>query len=389
MHVVFLTSAFPHDAGSGVDMVHVRRARELARRAPVTAVVPTPWVPPLLRRNPRFAAYAGVPRSTRLAGVPVFYPRYVQVPGMGPWAGASMALGALPLLRRLRRDGLCDVVFAQAILPDGLAAVLLGRETGAAVACLGRGSDVNLASRSRLGRWLTGRVVRHAAAVGTVAHELAATLARRAGAGTPAVLYNGIDLDRFAPGDARPARLALDLDPTGPIVLFVGRLVPGKGLFVLVDAFARLTTTRPDARLVLVGDGPLHDDVVRQAWLAGVSHRVTITGAVAHERVADWMRASDVLVLPSEAEGFPNVVREALACGRPVVATAVGDVPRIVGPETGRLVPVGDAAALATALAGTLATTWDPAALRRSVAHMTWEECGAATHRFLCDAIAA
>lgn len=389
MHVVFLTSAFPHDAGSGVDMVHVRRARELARRAPVVAVVPTPGVPPPLRRTPRFTGYAGVPRSTWLAGVPVFYPRYLQVPKMGAWAGASMAAGALPLVRRLRRDGQCDVIFAQTILPDGLAAVLLGRATGATVACLGRGSDVNLAGRSRLGRWLTARVVRHAAAVGTVAHDLADTLVRRAGADTPAVLYNGIDLDRFAPGDARAARHVLGVDPNGPIVLFVGRLVPGKGLAVLVDAFVRLAAIRPDARLVLVGDGPLRDEVAHQAWTAGVAPRVTITGAVAHERVADWMRAADVLALPSEAEGFPNVIREALACGRPVVATAVGDVPRIVGPATGRLVPVGDASALAAALAGTLATTWDTDSLRGSVAHMTWEACGTATHDFLRHAIAA
>ena len=389
MHVVFLTSAFPHDAGSGVDMVHVRRARELARRAPVVAVVPTPGVPPLLRRTPRFAAYAGVPRSARLAGIPIFYPRYLQVPGMGPAAGASMALGALPVIRRLRRHGRCDVIFAQAILPDGLAAVLLGRATGAAVACLGRGSDVNLAGRSRWGRWLTKRVVRHAAAVGTVAHDLADTLRRRAGGQPPAVLYNGIDLDRFAPGDPHDARRALDVDPSGPIVLFVGRLVPGKGLDVLVDAFARLATLRPDARLVLVGDGPLRADVTRRAFGAGVSRHLTITGAVPHERVADWMRAADLVALPSEAEGFPNVVREALACGRPVVATAVGDLPRIVTSQTGRLVPVGDVAALAAALTAVLETTWDPAVLRAAVADMTWERCAAATHRFLADAIAA
>jgi glycosyltransferase involved in cell wall biosynthesis len=101
------------------------------------------------------------------------------------------------------------------------------------------------------------------------------------------------------------------------------------------------------------------------------------------------MQACDVLALASVAEGFPNVIREALACGRPVVATAVGDVPGVVTPDVGRVVPVGDAAALAGALAAALREPWDEASLRRRVADMTWERNARATHRFLATACCA
>src|SRR5262249_39483270 len=112
-------------------MVHVRRARELARRDPVVAVVPTPWAPPpLAPLRRRWARYATLPRLARLARVPVLRPRYLQVPGSGALAGIAMAAGALPVVRALRRRGRADVLYAQAVLPDGLAAVLIGRRIG-------------------------------------------------------------------------------------------------------------------------------------------------------------------------------------------------------------------------------------------------------------------
>ena len=101
------------------------------------------------------------------------------------------------------------------------------------------------------------------------------------------------------------------------------------------------------------------------------------------------MQAADVVVLPSEAEGMPNVVREALACGRPVVATPVGDVPRVVSADAGVLVPPGNPAALADALATVLARRWDPAGLRALVSDMTWERNAEATARFLAAAMEA
>src|SRR5262245_12525505 len=202
--VVVLTSALPAGPGRGTDMVLVRRWRELARHADVVAIMPTPWVPRgLARTSRRWAAYAATPPVSQVDGLTVHHPRYLQLPlpAFAPWAGLSMAVGATRLVRELRRAGRCDVLFGQSILPDGLAAAMAGRRAGVPAACLGRGTDVNvLGQSSAAGRRLMRWTVRHSAAVGVVAHDLRSTLARLVDTVDPTVLYDGIDLERFAPG---------------------------------------------------------------------------------------------------------------------------------------------------------------------------------------------
>jgi len=173
------------------------------------------------------------------------------------------------------------------------------------------------------------------------------------------------------------------------VVLYAGRLVDGKGLDFLVDAFGLLRATVPNAMLALVGSGRLRTALECRAVAQGLGGAVRFVGEVAYRRIADWMRAAEVVVLPSEAEGFPNVVREALACGRPVVGTPVGDVPRVLTADVGRLVPPHDPAALAHAIADVLGRRWDAATIRARVSHMTWERSAEATARFLTAATSA
>jgi glycosyltransferase involved in cell wall biosynthesis len=387
MEVVFFTSSFPAATG-GVDMVLVRRARELARREGVVAVVPTPWVPPISVALRRWAAHATAPRRTVVGGVPVVRPRYLQVPGSGAAAGITMAAGALAVVRALRAAGRCDVVFAQNLLPDGLAAVLLARATGAAAACLGRGTDVHDVDGSVVWRRLAAYTLRHAGGTAVVAERLAATLAPVAGGRSITLLRDGVDLVRFTPGDRTTARRILGLDPRRRVIGYVGRLAAGKGIETLVDAMPSVTRTH-DAELVLVGGGPLTEPVIARAHGLGMAERVRVVGEVAHDAIPTWLAAADVVALPSVAEGFPNSVREALACGRPVVATPVGDLPRVLTPDVGRLVPVGDVPALADALVAALEAPWNATTIRGAVVDMTWDANVRATQSFLRAAMAA
>ena len=168
---------------------------------------------------------------------------------------------------------------------------------------------------------------------------------------------NGVDIGHFATeASSNGARESLGFSAQDKVVGFVGRLVREKGILELVQAMRLVVGTVPDAKLLLVGD-TLDSDRDKTAKLAlrraigqnGLTHRVVFAGFV--EDVASMMAAIDLLVLPSHREGMPRTIIEAMASGKPVIATNIrGCREEVVHGLTGLLVPVKDSAALATAI---------------------------------------
>jgi glycosyltransferase involved in cell wall biosynthesis len=162
---------------------------------------------------------------------------------------------------------------------------------------------------------------------------------------------NGVDTDHFRPaGDQERTAIRRELQLAGaPLAIFAGRLVTEKGIDKLIDAWPRVLRSLPDAQLLLVGEGaerPALEIRVRQLSLA---HRVRFIASQAD--VAPYLRAADAFVLPSYAEGMPIALLEAMACGLPCIATAVGGSTQLIDDGvTGRLVPPGDTSALAGSL---------------------------------------
>lgn len=164
------------------------------------------------------------------------------------------------------------------------------------------------------------------------------------------VITNGIDTKRFQPIRNRAAcRSALQIPPDGPLVGIVGRLSEEKGHTVLLEALQDL----PHVRVVVVGEGELDHPLRTAAVNLGVSDRVHFLGR--RENMPEVYGALDVLALPSFSEGLPLTVIEAAACGVPIVATPVGDIPRVViNGQTGLLVEPGNPRALRDALSHVL-----------------------------------
>jgi glycosyltransferase involved in cell wall biosynthesis len=142
--------------------------------------------------------------------------------------------------------------------------------------------------------------------------------------------------------------------PAGQTVLFLANLEVRKGIHVLLDAFEALAARLPDARLQVAGDGPEGEAVKRRIRDSPALGRVELLGRVDRERVLALMQACDVYCLPSYGEPFGLSALEAMACARPVVATAAGGLQHLVPDAGGRKVPPGDSAALADALAEVL-----------------------------------
>jgi teichuronic acid biosynthesis glycosyltransferase TuaC len=335
-------------------------------------VAPVPW---FLFDKPmfgRYGAFARVPREELRHGIPVLHPRYPLVPKLGMSSAPFLMYAALRSLfaEILKARFRFDLIDAHYFYPDGVAAVLLGRRLGKPVVITARGTDINLISHYRLARrWIRWAAQR---ADGIVAVS-DALRTRLIGLGVPGsrieVLRNGVDLELFAPQDRAAARRELGLDADGPVVLSVGWLVPLKGVDLIIRAVAALR----DATLIVVGEGPDASALQRLAEALHLRQRMRFLGPMPQQRLAAAYSAADALVLASAREGCPNVLLEALACGTPVVAPAVGGVPEIVRDDAaGRLVAERTPEALARALRDLLADPPARAAVRAYAERFGW-----------------
>jgi glycosyltransferase involved in cell wall biosynthesis len=225
------------------------------------------------------------------------------------------------------------------------------------------GSDIN-----RIGDPVsalhTRTVLREADFVVTVSGDLCAkAVAMGAPAEKTRAILNGCDLSVFRVKDRLEARRRVQIDPASEAVGYIGRMDVKKGLLELVDAAVSLHSKRPNLHVYMVGEGPDRPAIEGAIQTGNAGSYIHALPGCASDDVAVWMAAADLITLPSYMEGCPNVVLEALACGRPVVATNVGGIPEIMNGDCGRIVPPRDPAALALALASVLDRSWDAAAI--------------------------
>jgi len=256
------------------------------------------------------------------------------------------------LLKRLRADVLCC---------HGYKADLLGRwaarRLGVPVVAVSRGWTSET-FKVRLYEILDRRCLRRMDRVVCVSEGQAAKVRRAAVAHDRiVVIRNAIQAGRFSRPDPVYRRRLQDLfaRPRRRIVGAAGRLSPEKGFDVLVQAATQLIRRDASIGFVLFGDGPLRERLSRQIREASLQGRFVLAGF--RQNLDQFLPFFDVLVLPSQTEGLPNVVLEALAASVPVVATAVGGTPEVVEDGVnGYLVPPGDSVALARRIRDVLAS---------------------------------
>ena len=248
--------------------------------------------------------------------------------GGSPTKYGGLAARALAEARRFHPD----VVYAHFLFPAGAAAAFAARRVGARLVLTAHGRDVRNVGAIPGVATATAAAIRRADAVIAVSDFLRRELeAKVADArGKVHVIDSGVDLARFRHRDPAPLRAELGWESPGTHYVCVGTLDDRKNVVRLADAFATLD----EGSLVFAGDGSLRTQLEGR-------ERVRLLGRVAHERVADLVAASDVVCQPSLIEPFGQVVLEALASERPVVATRIGGPPELLTPETGVLVDPG------------------------------------------------
>jgi teichuronic acid biosynthesis glycosyltransferase TuaC len=379
--IAVVTSQFPVEGDPSRGRPILQTLEALSQVARVEVFVPNARYPRWLA--PRSYRYVGpAAGTTTVHGMAVTHACYSTMPIIGRLLNGY---GVYRAVRRPVRDFAPDVVLSYWLYPDAYGAALIAGELGVPLVAGARGSD--LRARDRISLWLTGRALRRARRLLTVSDDLKRIAVSGYGLSpaTVTTIANGCNTAIFHPGDRPAERIARGIAPDARLLLYVGRLVPAKGLRELMAAWQRLAAADPQLHIAFIGDGALRTELEGEARRSGMGERVHLPGTADAGQVAGWMRACDVFCLPSYTEGYPNVLVEALACGRPVVATPVGGIVEIVDEGNGLFVPPRDVAALADGLARALRQPWDEAALSRrfmrswtDVARETLEACEAA-----------
>ena len=386
LRVLAVTSLFPNAASPHASAFNRQQLSELAELCELEVWAPIPWFPYSERVAPTSAAALGrnVPSRERIGSVLVEHPRTLHLPVVGRVISGPLYAGSIARrLWRRRRD--FDVVLATWAYPDGWAVTLLGLGLSTPVVVKVHGSDINVVAQKAVQRAQLRMVLPHAAGVIAVSQPLALRVAELGV--SPERLHrvpNGVDSGRFHPRDPTRARAALSVPAEANVVVYIGNLKRDKGVLDLIEAWPKVARERAGARLYIVGGGP-EERAVNDA--AAQTGSITAVGAVSHAEVAQWMAACDLLCLPSWDEGTPNVVLEAHASGRPVVASHVGGIPDLISsPVLGRLVPPREPARLAEALVSSLESSGSPDEIAAAAQTISWTESARRVHRVLQSA---
>jgi teichuronic acid biosynthesis glycosyltransferase TuaC len=354
--VLVLAQSYPSEVFPTMGLWTERLTSRLAREFQVLVVAPTPYSPPLPSAAGPLSYYAQfrLIRDTRINGVDVRRPRQLVAPGSSFYAlkARSYSLAAGREARRIRKTFEFDLIHAHFSYPDGVAGARLAKRHGV---------PLIISEHAPWDSWMRRRSVRRpvlAAARRAAAIVAVSTSVRDSilpfvdDPSRVHVVPVGVDETTFVLGSAQ------EREPGQ--VLYVGFLNFNKGVDVLLRAMRLLSDRGVPARLLLVGGGDFRDthrQARRLQALASeldVDEGIRFLGQLTPAEVAKLMRESSVLVLPSRAESFGAVLVEALASGTPVIATSSGGPQDIVAPEVGRLVPPGDPAPLAEAIANVL-----------------------------------
>jgi len=355
-------------------------AREMSSEEHIRVIAPVPIAQrvPFLDSFRKHKIQRDVPQREKFEGIEVDHPAYHAIPKLGVLHHFAMYRALRPIVKAIHDVWHIDAVTCHWIFPDGVAVRRICEELDVPVMLTPLGTDLNQYGDFPIRAGIIKRALRKSDRVSVKSREM---YDRCLGLGVReerlALTPNGVDIATFNILDREQARVKLDIRDDSHVILFVGSLVPVKGIETLLRAFRLMVDKRErtSLKLYLIGTGYLEAPLRRLSMNLGLNDFVQFVGTVKHRDIVHWLNAADCLCLPSLSEGHPNVVMESLACGTPVVASAVGSIPDFITTASGRLTRPLDYGDLAVKLDQCLTATYDRKIIRAHVQDFSWKEC--------------
>lgn len=376
--LLVFSSLFPSQKRPNAGVFIRERMFRVAQHMPVIVVSPVPWFPfqGIVRYwRPHFRPQPDSYEEQQ--GISVYFPRFLSVPGLFKSCdGFFMALGCLFTLIKLRKK--FTIIDAHFAYPDGYAATLLGKWLKIPVTITLRGTEVPLSKMpGRKTRLLMA--LKNATRIFSVSDSLKQhVVSLGAKADKIRVIGNGIDTTTFYPLAKSAARAELKLPENAKVLISVGALVDRKGFHRVLEILPALVVKIPELVYLIVGgdspEGNITERLEYQVKMLKLEDNVRFLGAYPSKQLKVPLSAADLFVLATANEGWANVFLEAMACGLPVITTAVGGNKEVVSkPSLGTVVPYGDSEALLAALLQGFETVWDRPLIIRYAQENSWE----------------
>ena len=382
MRILCISHLWPYEDRPNYGIFAARQLQAIAQQGvDITLITPTVRKLKLLQKlRPRIWDHAEPPVD--VPGVSIYPIKFFCVPigNYHRWSGYSLFRATRQLAHQLHRETPFSVIYSICLFPDGDAASRLGKDLGIPAACRATGSDINVVSKrnttmQRHFRRVCQRLDGALAAGKQLTDQLQPHFQNKV-----ACITGTVNLNQFCPDPNGKAvtRKSLSIGVDRTTALFVGNLKRDKGVYDLIDAFAQHIKHKSNSILYICGEGPESQGLHDQIQQLQLTEHVRLVGTVPSDQVHRWMKAADVLILPSYHEGMPNVVMEAMCCGTPVIATQVGGLPAELGQSQGAvLVPVKDVPAITQAIDNILSNPHKHAQMSAAAAHQGQERFGA------------
>jgi teichuronic acid biosynthesis glycosyltransferase TuaC len=352
VNVVMISNSYPNEVNRNAGIFVHEQVKALSSYGCNIKVI-NPIPKPFLNK---YNDYVHIPHKEIYEGIEVFYPRFRFIPTKFGYA-LSVKLFNHSVNKKINQiieSFTPDIIHAHWATSSGYSAIRIGKKLKKPVICTLRGSDIYTYPYKGLGSMqMTIDVLKFSNGIIAVSDAIRKQVGELYKSNNSiSVVYNGVDTKGFKPlrqeqivNNVRRIKQDNDI-----IILFVGTIKKEKGIFELLEAFNIVSKKASNLKLLIIGDGSDRQKGEDYCATNELDTKVFFLGKKNHSELVYWYNFSDFVVLPSYSEGLPNVLVEAVSCGKPVIASNVGGIPEIVMNETGLLVEARKVGSLVSAI---------------------------------------
>ena len=366
--ILVITFSFPTKVNQTGGIFILNQLVYLKNSYDIKVIAPYPYVPPF--KFLRSYKFSKIPFKEKINGMEVYKPKYLMLPRNNLTfkvinilliiESFFSSITSKNILDKLYKRWDFDIIHVHGLVPDGIVALKYKKNYNKPLVTTLHGEDVTKYSKKLFLKSLSKIVLKGCDKIICVSKSLRyevykTNLSKK----QIEVIPSGYNVKRFRPLDIKKCRKLLNLPQDKKIILFVGHLVERKGIVYLIKALKILSKKNNNFLCCIIGTGVLEKELKYEISKLQIENKVIFAGQKTPDEIPLWVNACDILVLPSLNEGLPNVISEALACGKPVVATKIAGIPEIVNKDVGYLVKPKNKNDLAEKISLALNKKWD------------------------------